>query len=54
LSSASDYDSKHVVNKGKGQVYAHELIHEDGDFMMLHMRWIHLLLTLLIPYKPLH
>jgi hypothetical protein len=28
LSTASDYDSKHVVNKGKRQIYAHEMVHE--------------------------
>jgi hypothetical protein len=31
LSTASDYDSKNVVNKGKRQVYVHELTHEDDD-----------------------
>jgi hypothetical protein len=31
LSTASDYDSKHVVNKGKRQMYAHELVHEEDD-----------------------
>jgi hypothetical protein len=31
LSTASDYDSKHGVSKGKRQVYAHELEHEDAD-----------------------
>jgi hypothetical protein len=31
LSTASDYDSKHVVHKGKRQVYAHEMNHEDDD-----------------------
>jgi hypothetical protein len=31
LASASDYDSKHGVSKGKRQVYAHELEHEDAD-----------------------
>jgi hypothetical protein len=29
LSTASDYDSKHTVNKGKRQVYAHD--HTDHD-----------------------
>jgi hypothetical protein len=31
LSTASDYDRKHVFNKGKRQVYVHELTHEDDD-----------------------
>jgi hypothetical protein len=31
LATASDYDSKHGVSKGKRQVYAHELEHEDAD-----------------------
>jgi hypothetical protein len=31
LSTASDSDSKHVVNKGKRPVYAHEMTHEDDD-----------------------
>jgi hypothetical protein len=31
LSTASDYDRKHGVSKGKRQVYAHELEHEDAD-----------------------
>jgi hypothetical protein len=31
LSTASDDDSKHVVYKGKRQVYERELIHEDDD-----------------------
>jgi hypothetical protein len=31
LSTASDYDSKHGVNKGKRQIYAHEIVHEDDD-----------------------
>jgi hypothetical protein len=31
LSTASDYDSKHAVNRGKRQLYAHELTHEDDD-----------------------
>jgi hypothetical protein len=29
LSTASDYDSKHFVNKGRRQVYAHDLTHEE-------------------------
>jgi hypothetical protein len=28
LSTASDYDSKHVASKGKSQIYAHEVYHE--------------------------
>jgi hypothetical protein len=32
LSTASDYDSKHGVSKGKRQVYAHELEHEDAKY----------------------
>jgi hypothetical protein len=32
LATASDYDSKHVVNKGKRQVYAHDLTPEEDDF----------------------
>jgi hypothetical protein len=31
LSTASDYDSKHVASKGKRHVYAHELTHEEDD-----------------------
>jgi hypothetical protein len=31
LSTASDYDSKHVSGKGKRQIYAHELDHEEDD-----------------------
>jgi hypothetical protein len=31
LATASDYYSKHVVNKGTRQLYAHELIHEEDD-----------------------
>jgi hypothetical protein len=31
LSTALDYDSKHVVSKGKRQVYTYDLIHEDDD-----------------------
>jgi hypothetical protein len=31
LSTASDYDGKHGVSKGKTKVYAHELEHEDAD-----------------------
>jgi hypothetical protein len=30
-STASDYDSKHGVSKGKRQVYAHEVDHNDED-----------------------
>jgi hypothetical protein len=31
LSTASDYDSKRTINKGKRQVYAHDLNRGDGD-----------------------
>jgi hypothetical protein len=31
LATASDYDSKHVVYKGKRQVYEHDLTHEEDD-----------------------
>jgi hypothetical protein len=31
LATTSDYDSKNVVNKGKRQVYAHDLTHEEDD-----------------------
>jgi hypothetical protein len=31
LSTASDYDSKHTVGKGKKQIYAHELMDHDED-----------------------
>jgi hypothetical protein len=31
LSTASDYDSKHVASKGKRHIYAHELNHEEED-----------------------
>jgi hypothetical protein len=31
LATASDYGSKHGVSKGKRQVYAHELEHDDAD-----------------------
>jgi hypothetical protein len=31
VSTASDYDSKHVTSKGKRQIYAHELDHEEDD-----------------------
>jgi hypothetical protein len=31
LTTASDYDIRHVVNKGKRQVYAHDLTHEEDD-----------------------
>jgi hypothetical protein len=31
FSTASDYDSKHGVSKGKRQVYAHDLEHDDAD-----------------------
>jgi hypothetical protein len=55
LSTASDYDSKHLVNKAKRQIYAHELTHEDGDLYDASCEMDHLMLTLLlIPYKPLH
>jgi hypothetical protein len=31
LSTASDYDSKHVASKGKRQVYSGDLDHDDAD-----------------------
>jgi hypothetical protein len=31
LSTASDYYSKHVASKGKSQIYAHKLTHEEDD-----------------------
>jgi hypothetical protein len=31
LSTASDYDSKHGVSKGKRQGYVHDLEHDDDD-----------------------
>jgi hypothetical protein len=31
LSTASDYDSKHTVGKGKRQIYAHDLMDHDED-----------------------
>jgi hypothetical protein len=36
FSTASDYDSKHGVSKGKRQVYAHDLEHDDAKICMMH------------------
>jgi hypothetical protein len=55
LSTASNYDSKHVVNKGKDKYMHMSWFMKKMIFMMLPMKWTPLILThLLIPYKLLH